>query len=349
LSLWSAARPDTLREVLSTTFGHLWMAQMTLSVVVLVPVVALSRGRRVLGWSLSVWIAVFGVALFGLCVCAGLNGHARTDARPALAVASIGLHLVAVGVWVGGLAALIAVGGVAWRKLAPDDRPALLRQLVPRFSRLALSAVAVVIVTGVVNSFANLAAVSDLWNLTYGRVLLAKIVILVLALVLGARHWRIVPRRLGHDVRAAATVRSFQRTVAIEVFLLVGAIALAAALVALVPGRTVALAANGPVNQEKQLGPYTAQLTIDPTAVGPNQFHVTFVNAQGLGAAEVTNSTVGVGRAGAPLDPVAMRLISPGHFVGDTILPTVGAYRVAVATGAASTTFQFHLKKGRPS
>jgi copper transport protein len=345
LSVWAAARPETLGEVLRTFFGRVWLAEMGLTVLALVPVFALARGRQVLGRSLPTWIAALGVLLFGLCLCAGLNGHARTDARPALAIASIAIHLLAVGVWVGGLAALVVFGGAAWRKVPGSQRVGLLRQLVPRFSRLAVGAVAVVIVSGTVNSISNLAAVSDLWRVTYGRVLLAKILILLVALVVAARHRWVVPRRLANPDTPSSTVRSFQRTAAIELGLLVGAIALAAALVAHVPGRSIALLANGPVNQERTVGAYTAQLVIDPTTVGANQLHVTFVNAQGLGAAEVTNTTVTVGQAGAPAEPTAMRLISPGHFVGDVTLPTAGEYRVTVTSGGASTTFSFHLKK----
>src|SRR5206468_11765040 len=178
------------------------------------------------------------------------------------------------------------------------------------------------------------------WDLAYGRVLLAKIVLLALALLLAARHLRILPKRLARSDSARSAARGFPRTAAAELFLLVVIVALAAALVALVPGRSVALAAKGPVNQERSIGAYTAQLLIDPTAVGANQVHVTFVNSKGLGAAEVTNTTVTLGRAGAAPEPVAMRLISPGHFVGDVTLPATGEYRVAVAAGpGASTTF----------
>jgi hypothetical protein len=106
------------------------------------------------------------------------------------------------------------------------------------------------------------------------------------------------------------------------------------------------LAAKGPVNQERRAGPYTVQLYIDPTSVGANQVHVTFVNPGGLAAAEVATAQVALGPAATSLQPLAMRLISPGHFVGDTTLPGPGRYQLSVqATGspAATTTFDFHL------
>src|SRR5205085_6379580 len=141
-------------------------------------------------------------------------------------------------------------------------------------------------------------AVSDLWRLTYGRVVLAKVIALALALALGARHLWVVPRRLVQPASATRTTGSFARSAAVEAGVLVCAVALAAGLVVLVPGRTLALAANGPVNVERHLGTYTAQVFLDPSAVGANQLHVTFVNVQGLAAAEVTRADVLVGPPG---------------------------------------------------
>ena len=75
--------------------------------------------------------------------------------------------------------------------------------------------------------------------------------------------------------------------------------------------------------------------------------HVTFVNAQGLGATEVTQLKLSLAPAGSPLQPVDMRLISAGHFAGDTTLPRAGPYRVTLDGGGtgvkASTTFTFKL------
>jgi copper transport protein len=266
-------------------------------------------------------------------------------------VPAVAVHLLAVGVWVGGLGALVVLGGRAWRRLPDGQRAELLGHLVPRFTRLAVVAVAVVLASGVVNALGNLAAPSDLWRLSYGRVLGAKVALLAVALVLGARHRRVVPRRLADRAVASGAVASFQRSAAAELGVLAATVALAAGLVALVPGRSLALAAKGPVNQERGAGGYTVQLFVDPTTVGANQVHLTFVNAQGLGAAEVANATAALGASDAAATPVPMRLISPGHFVGDVTLPAPGRYRLSVAVGAEptgpSTTFQFRLSGSR--
>ena len=169
--------------------------------------------------------------------------------------------------------------------------------------------------------------------------------LLTLALVLAARHRWVVPTRLGATDRAAGAERSFGRTSRLELVVLVGAVACAAALVALVPGRALAEAARGPVNQTQHAAGYTVQMFLDPSAVGANQVHVTFVNGKGLAASEIVNTTVSLrGPRGAP-SSLAMRLISPGHFVGDAKFPVAGKYQVSVkAKPNIATTFRFNLR-----
>ncbi len=345
-SLWKSFRPSVVSSTLDTAFGHYWLWQMAITVALVVPVVALVRRTRLWGVGPGVWLGTFFTGAAGLCLVAALNSHARTLGHPALGVTSIAVHLAAVSVWVGGLAALVLLAGIGWRSLGPDQRSGLLRQLVPRFSRLALVAVVAVVATGVINAFVDLAHVSDLWRTTYGRVVLAKIVALAVALALAARHlWR-TPRRLDDPRTSAPEGRRFTATSGVELLVLAVAVGLASALVALVPGKTLALAANGPVNLERKAGQYTVQLFVDQTAT-PNQVHVTFVNAQGLAAAEVVNTSVSMARAGAPPTAVDMRLLSPGHFVGDAGKLPPGSYRFTVVAGGgvqASTVFNVKLK-----
>lgn len=235
--------------------------------------------------------------------------------------------------------------------------------MLPRFSRLAVWGVVLVVATGTVNAIVELAAPSDLWRLTYGRAILAKIALLAVALVLAARHRWVFPKRLSAEAAGAGgaagggaagdAVGGFERSSAWEAVLLGLAVAVTAGLVVLVPGRTVALAASGPVNQTARAGGYTVQLYVDPTGVGANEFHVSFVTPSGLAAAEVANAAVALGPAGAPPSPLAMRLISPGHFVGDGNLPAPGRYELSVQASAGNanpaTTFSFRLKTTKSS
>lgn len=341
LAFVEAAKPSVLHELLYTTFGHLWVVQMVVVVVLALPVWALTRQTSTPRPGPSVWLAVMAVALIALAATSALNGHARTLVHAAVGVPSLAVHLLAVGVWVGGLAVLVLVGAPAWLTLGSADRGRLLRALVPRFSRAAVAAVLGIVVTGTVNAYLSLSSASDLWKITYGRVVLAKIVLLMIALLFGARHLLATPKRL-----AAGTTdgTSFRWTTTVELVVLAATVALAAGLVALVPGRSIALQASGSVAQEHRAGAFTIQLFADPGRAGANDIHVTFVTAQGLAASDIGAISAELISPAGRRRSLAARLLSPGHFVASADL-SPGRYTFSVRTGpglpaAAST---FHL------
>ncbi len=345
LGLAVSAKASVLRDVLKTGFGRSWLAGLGFIALTGLPVAGLTRRNGLFGARPQTWLSVIAASTVGLALSVADIGHATTEGHPRLGVPSVAVHLLAVSVWVGGLAALVLLGGSAWSAVATEDRNRLLGRLVPRFSRLALIAVSVLVATGVVNALLDLASVSDLWHTTYGRVLSAKIVLLAVALAFGAWHLWGVPRRLAAADRAAGAGRSFRRSTGVELVILAAVVGFASALVALVPGRSLALLANGPVNQEQRAGGYSVQLFLDPSTPGANEVHLTFVTPTGLAAAEVVDVTATLD-AGPPLD---MRLISPGHFVGDTTVPA-GPHRLSVTapklSPPISTTFQFKLRAG---
>jgi copper transport protein len=101
------------------------------------------------------------------------------------------VHVAAMSVWLGGLAGLLAV---VLRPGTPADDVAT---ALPPFSRLAFASVAALVVTGVVQSVREVESPTALFVTTYGWVLLAKLVLVLV--VLGAagvsRVW--VQQRLG--------------------------------------------------------------------------------------------------------------------------------------------------------
>jgi copper transport protein len=351
LGLADSARPGVLADMLRTGFGRAWLAGLAFTGLAGLAVAGLTRRAGLFGARPQTWLSILAGSAAGLALAVANTGHARTEANPALGVPSAAVHLLAVAIWVGGLAALVILVASAWSAVPPEDRNGLVRQVVTRFSRLALVAVAVLVASGTLNSFLDLATVSDLWDTTYGRVLSTKIALLTVALAFGAWHLWVTPRRLSAAGPEAAASRVFHRSSTVELVVLAAVVAFASALVALVPGRSLALLARGAVNQEQRAGQYTVQLFLDPSAPGPNEIHVTFIDPNGLGASEMTAITTALatGPAGAAPQPLAMRLISPGHFVANTDL-AAGAYRLAVNSASPSpplaTTFQFKLRSG---
>jgi copper transport protein len=162
-----------------TRFGQAFVA-MTLGYALVATLLYLAwlLDRVVLLWP------AFVVAL-GFASGLSLSGHSAVDRGSSwLSQLADWVHLSAASLWLGGLCALVL--GI-W-PLAPDLR----RTAFLRFSRLASVLVGLLVAAGVYLSVLRLPQVSDLWNASYGRVLVVKLSLVSVALLWGAFHHFVV-------------------------------------------------------------------------------------------------------------------------------------------------------------
>ncbi|MFD3328085.1 copper resistance CopC/CopD family protein [Streptomyces sp. NPDC058701] len=121
--------------------------------------------------------------------------HASAGIQVPLAVPVAVLHLLAMGVWLGGLITLVAL--LRHRGPGSSEVPA---PAIGRFSTLAFTAVAVLVATGAYQSWRQVGSWEALTTTSYGRLLLVKIaaVLLVLCAASFARRWtaRLLPGAL---------------------------------------------------------------------------------------------------------------------------------------------------------
>jgi putative copper export protein len=113
-----------------------------------------------------------------------LTGHAAQVEPAAGAEFADALHILSAGMWAGGILALASLnppGG--WR--GPEAR-----ELLGRFSNVALIAFGVTALTGVLRATEQLTALSDLWTTAYGVVLTLKAGGVGVMIVLSALAWR---------------------------------------------------------------------------------------------------------------------------------------------------------------
>ncbi|MET9248207.1 cytochrome c oxidase assembly protein [Nonomuraea sp. NPDC003709] len=155
------------------------------------------------------------VAVFGLLPPAYV-GHAASAGDHDIAVSALMSHLVSVSVWVGGLVAVL----LHFRR--SPELPAVL----PRFSALALCCFAAVAVSGVASAWVRLSAPSDLWQSSYGQLLLAKTAALVLLGLFGWTH----RRRTVAGIADRSVRRTFVRLATGEVIVMAAAVGLAIGL-----------------------------------------------------------------------------------------------------------------------
>ncbi|MFE7273253.1 copper resistance CopC/CopD family protein [Streptomyces sp. NPDC057623] len=133
----------------------------------------------------------FGLAIGGTVVAAGLaaswamSEHASTGLQAGIAMPVDVVHLMAVGSWLGGLAALL----VALYR-APSDTP-VDGSAVRRFSRVAFASVLALIATGIYQSWRQLGSWSAFTGTRYGQLLLVKIglVVLLVGIAWISRRW----------------------------------------------------------------------------------------------------------------------------------------------------------------
>jgi putative copper resistance protein D len=145
--------------------------------------------------------------------------------------------MTAAAIWIGGLPCLAAVLFRAPRTLPGGGRK-LASATLARFSRIALWLVAIIVVTGIVRLAGELSSPAQLWSTAYGRSIVLKAALLCPVLLLATRHRRLIGALAGAVAPTAARLRAVGRTVQMELAIAAVIIAVAAVLVAQVPGRT---------------------------------------------------------------------------------------------------------------
>ena len=112
----------------------------------------------------------------------GSAGHAAQTSPRGLTVAADWLHLIAGSLWLGGLVGLL----VLWATAGRGHRVPALSYVVPRFSKLALGSVALLLTTGTIETIDHMPALDALWRTGYGVAILVKIAILAVAMAVAA-------------------------------------------------------------------------------------------------------------------------------------------------------------------
>jgi putative copper export protein len=109
------------------------------------------------------------------------------------------VHVLAGSIWIGTLFVLmtIAVPTVLTGSQTGSEKAHTVADLVNAFSPMALTAVAVLVLTGVVTAVRHLKFVAALWTTAYGETLIVKLCVVAVVLGLGAWNWRRVRPSLG--------------------------------------------------------------------------------------------------------------------------------------------------------
>lgn len=243
-----------LWTVLSETrFGAVWTLRLVAALVLAVLPIA----------TLLPWLQLAAAAV--LIVPLALIGHAGATpgAVGRLHLASDAVHLIAAGIWLGGLPALAMLLSM------PRPPRGLAARAAARFSTLGIASVATLLASGIVNSWMLLNSPRDLIATDYGRLLFLKIGFFAAMLAIAAVNWlHLTPRLAGAPARRALMRNSLTETaLGAGVLLLVGALGTTqpAAHHHLADIEIPADAAFVHIHTEQAM----ADVTIDPGRAGP--------------------------------------------------------------------------------
>jgi copper transport protein len=248
-----------------------------------------------------------------------------------LAIVADVAHLGGVSLWLGGLVVLLAV---VLRRKNLDE----LRSVVPRFSKLALIAICVIIGTGAFQAWRQLGSLSAFRDTDYGKLLAAKLIAFGVLIITAAFSREIVNRRFrsprpvssppprvpvtaggppvppdagqnengGDDIDEAEQdaweMRNLRRHVGLEAVIAVVILSIAALLVNAAPAVSVnESGVSGVTLRSNQL---RVEVTATPGSPGRNEMHFTAFSPEGAPLAIPQNgglSEVGEFRASAGL------------------------------------------------
>jgi copper transport protein len=329
LGLVDAQRSDAgvaFSHLLGSSIGHAFLLRAVPLVVALAGVLLVRRPTTRQAGFATVLVASAATVLAHVA-----EGHAATGSWRVGKILLQWTHVVAGGIWIGGLATVLAGVG----PLDPESR----RRVVRRFSSLALWLIAVLAGAGVWRAFNEIASWHQLFSTSYGQVVIAKAALLLVLIGLGAvNRYRNVPRT-DEDPKGLRRTGSAELAFALAVLVLTGilsSVAPARALPPAAPAQAIVVTGNDSGKTVR------LRLIATPGSPGPNRFELKvtdFGSAAPVRADNVSLRFVYLGPVHITSSTLQLRAARPGTYVATgTNLSLGGVWTVTavIQRGAAS-------------
>ena len=252
-----------------------------------------------------------------------LAGHAAASPAPAVSVVVDAVHLGGMAVWLGGLVML-----AVFLLRRADERE--LEAILPIWSRWAALAVAALLLAGTVQGLIEVASIQALFDTTYGRLLLAKIVLFALVIGVAAYSRALVRRRV-----AAGRPGAMRRAVVAELVITAVVLGVSATLVQTTPARTaaadVAGAEQGYFSTTLSSPIYSLEVQLDPAETGNNSMHL-YAYTKDSRPQPVQEWKVTAALPSAGIEPITVPLLplSDNHATGEVNLPARGDWQLRI-------------------
>jgi copper transport protein len=266
---------ERLQVWLGTSFGGMWVIRFGLGAGLAFGLADLSVGLREGRAGLKGWEWWAGLAAsVALALTSTFTSHsAALQAGWELAVASDGTHLLAAGVWVGGLVQLVIATHFT-RALPGKARLHHNLNLVLNFSVVAAIAVGVLLVSGAYLAWQHVGTWAALFKTTHGLTLLVKTALALPTFAIAALNLMVVKPRLAAvmsklDRDPTLIQRRFHRLVMIEAGFALAIVAAAGFLTDFQRGRdALLLTEQSRVVLSESADDLAIRLTIEPARWG---------------------------------------------------------------------------------
>ena len=214
--------------------GRAWLAVVIIAAVV---TTALFGVRSLSGLALTLVLALGGL------VPPALIGHSSSSSDHEGAINSLGLHLMGVTAWVGGIIMLAALSGILTGP-KPAGKSDITEAVLRRFSTLAGFAFVLVFASGVINASIRITNWNDLFGSDYGQLVMAKATATLVLGAIGLMHRQWIIPQLGRAGAAFSTRRVLWQLVIAELLIMGATSGIAVALARSAPPQPTTYAPN---------------------------------------------------------------------------------------------------------
>jgi copper transport protein len=307
---------DDLQDVLGSTFGAVMLVRLGVICAAAVLLRPLLRGS---GGESRADLALLGVLGVAALATWPLTGHPTASPVAGVSVVVDAVHLSSMAVWLGGLVMLVSF-------LLPNANERELGAILPIWSRWAATAVAALVLAGVVQALIEVASLSGLVTSTYGQLVLVKSALAAVAIAVAAYSRRLVLKK-----SAETGPKRLRQAVLVELAVLALVLGVASTLVQIPPPSTAEAAetAETPSTVSQTLRNDTMALQVDvfPAAVGNNSVHL-YAYTPDNKPLPVVEWTATAALPAQNIEPIEIPLlrITDFHAVGDIALPVAGEW-----------------------
>ncbi|WP_458112381.1 cytochrome c oxidase assembly protein [Arthrobacter sp. R1-13] len=214
--------------------GRAWLAVVIIAAVV---TTSLFGVRSLTGLALTLILALVGL------VPPALVGHSSSSSDHEGAINSLGLHVMGVTAWVGGIIMLAALSGILTGS-KPAGKTDITEAVLRRFSALAGFAFVLVFASGVINASIRLTTWNDLFGSAYGQLVVAKAIATLVLGAIGLMHRQWIIPQLSRAGAALSTRRVLWQLVIAELLIMGATSGIAVALARSAPPQPTTYAPN---------------------------------------------------------------------------------------------------------